>query len=162
MWFTDLATIGEFFLQGGYLMYMLEDKHREDGIKVPGLTCIPSGLDYKIGKVYSPGHKMIVPVIYTHMENGGKIPTDFDIRDPLGNKWEAVEIHVGNFPKDSDACQLPGYSKVITPGKEAVYQSRDACKLLYPRIFKLLETYPYIEYQIINSTPDQAHDYKRP
>lgn len=149
--FLTRCTIGEFFFDGSKVKvcFILEDVARVDGVKVPGVTCIPSGLKYKISRVYSPKFKMIVPVIYTDIIGKGDTPDDFVIKDDFGNVWKAVEIHAGNSDIDSDACQLPGME--MYPLAQRVLRSRDACTKLYKLIFDALDAGHEINYTIVNA-----------
>lgn len=157
MWFLSESTIGELYFDGVFQCYILEDVERAKGVKIPGQTAIPFGLNYKIGRVFSPKHKIVVPIIYTDLIGKGGNPGDYEIHDPTGLKWAAVEMHSGNKAVDTDACQLPGLGKDIY--HQDVSQSKDACKNVYKTIFDVLDRNETINYLIINTTPDQAHDY---
>lgn len=79
--------------------------------KVPHLTAIPTGV-YRMAWQWSEKHACFVPWIL----------------DVPG--FEAIEIHSGNKPEDTDGCQCPGLER----GDRVVYRSRAATAWLYPRI----------------------------
>jgi|SRR6185295_1835293 len=140
------CTIGEFFFDGHFICYMLEDMERADGVKIANVTCIPHGLKYFIGRALSPKFKKVVPVIYTHRIGSGTSPGDYEIRDAFGNVWKAVEIHPGNDDTNTDACQLPGLQKDVAA--QRVLNSVKACEKLYPLIFDALDRGETINYTI--------------
>ncbi len=150
IWYLSRCTIGEFFFNGAAVKvcYILEDVSRKDGVKVPNETCIPAGLKYKIGRVFSPKFGKIVPIIYTEIIGKGDSPDDYVIKDAFGNVWKCVEIHAGNTDVDTDACQLPGLEAYSMAQK--VLRSRDACTIVYKLIFDALDAGEEINYTIVN------------
>lgn len=92
--FTDISTIGRLFLNGKFFCFTLEDKYRGRGKKVYGETCIPEGV-YWVTFIESPKRGYIVPLLH-------------DVRD-----FTDIEIHIGNYPKDTLGCILVGLSKGI-------------------------------------------------
>lgn len=123
---TDNSTIGEFAIDGKFFSYCLEPTDRGltsdmtleqiAAIKVANKTCIPTG-EYNVTKYFSPKHNAEVPLI----EN---IPG-----------FAFVEIHVGNYPKDTDACLLLGYTK----DTDFVGGSKDAITDFYRVFFEALD-----------------------
>jgi len=98
--FSENSTISELYLNNTLFAYTLEDVDRGltssmsleeiKSIKQYGTTCIPYGT-YDISIYESPRHGM-VPLLH----------------DVPG--FSMVEIHKGNFPKDSLGCLLIGTS----------------------------------------------------
>lgn len=123
---TDTTTIGDFEIDGTFFSHGLEPKDRgltsdmslEDiaAIKVPDKTAVPIGR-YQV-------------VSYDSPKWGMKVPCLIDIPG-----FDKVEIHVGNFAKDTDACLLLGYGI----GPDQVLQSRDAIKQFYQQFFAALD-----------------------
>ena len=119
---TDQSTIGNFLVDGVFEAYCLEPTDRGltsdmsleevQGIKVAAQTAIPTGR-YQVIKYFSPDHNEDVPCLVG--------VTDF----------ECVEIHVGNFPRDTKACILLGTDK----GPDEVLNSRAAVNVFYPKFF---------------------------
>lgn len=157
IWFLGESTIGELFFDGKFCCYILEDVERANGVKIPGTTCIPFGLSYKIDRAFSSKHKIVVPVIYTHLIGKGDSPGDYEICDTTGLKWSAVEMHSGNTAIDSIACQICGLQKNLET--QWVGHSVRACEKVYKIIFDTLDSGEEINYLIVNATLDQAHDY---
>lgn len=109
--FTDISTIGRLLLNGKFFCYTLEDKYRGREKKVYGETCIPEGV-YKVTLVESPKRGYIVPLLH-------------DVRD-----FTAIEIHIGNYPKDTLGCILVGLSK----GVNQIHSSTAAFRALMAEI----------------------------
>ena len=112
LYFKDTYTIGKLFVDGDYLCDTLEDKHREDGIKVYGETCIPQGT-YKVILNYSARFKKIMPLL-------------LNVFSFIG-----IRIHSGNTDKDTSGCILVGENKI----KGQLINSRVA----YNNLMSLLE-----------------------
>lgn len=111
-WFTDNTTIGELFFNENptRVCFTLEPTLRA-GKDPRGIVAIQAGR-YEITTYLSPKHKMLVPLL-----NG--VP---------GHSY--VEIHTGNFEKDSLDCILPGLERSL----DAVLRSKEAFDLLMPKI----------------------------
>lgn len=98
--FTENSTIGYLYLNNTLFGYTLEDVDRGltsemsleeiNKIKQYSTTCIPYGT-YKISLYESPKH--------------GLCPLLHDVKG-----YSMVEIHKGNFPKDTLGCILVGTS----------------------------------------------------
>jgi hypothetical protein len=92
-------TIGKFYIDNVYFCDTLEDTTRDldkdgiDEVKIFGQTSIPYGT-YKVTLVHSPHFDRIVPLL--HDVNG----------------FSAVEIHIGNTPKDTLGCILVGKNTI--------------------------------------------------
>lgn len=86
--FTANSTTGQLFVGGDFNCYILEPPVH-DGPKVPGHTAIPEGR-YEITLYDSPRLKRKVPLL--HLVPG----------------FQFIEIHPGNWPKDTQGCLLPG------------------------------------------------------
>ena len=116
--FKDTYTIGKLYVDGHYLCDTLEDKYRQDGLKVYGETCIPQGT-YKVIQNYSTRFKKIMPLL-------------------LGvHSFEGVRIHSGFSEKDTSGCVLVGENKIV--GK--LINS----KIAYNRLMSLIEGVTNIE-----------------
>jgi hypothetical protein len=110
-YFYPDGIVGELFLDGAFECYTLEDPERE--VKIPHITCIPAGI-YPVQKYLSPRWKRNVPLLVG-------VPN-----------FTAVEIHIGNFPRDTDGCILVG--SVRDPKQAAIYSSKAAFELLMERL----------------------------
>ena len=86
---TDLSTIGKLFIDGEHRFFTLELPWKENK---SGISCIPTGT-YNIELAFSERFHMKVPLL----------------QDVPGR--EAIEIHVGNFPKDTHGCILVGLGR---------------------------------------------------
>jgi hypothetical protein len=121
----------------GFPLCTLEDAVRGDGDpktvsewKIPGSTAIPFG-EYRVKLAMSPKRKIIVPWV----EN---VPG-----------FEAIQIHVGNEPKDTDGCILVGEyrKKPRAPGaKPALLNSHIA----FEKLMDFLEGEPDITLKVID------------
>lgn len=89
--FTGLSTVGELAVDGLHFGYTLEPPKRDYKPH-----CIPLGT-YDVTIRWSPKHARLIP----HVEN---VPG-----------FEEIEIHVGNFPKDTEGCLLVGKVKGAKP-----------------------------------------------
>jgi hypothetical protein len=124
---TATTTTGELLLNGKFECYCLEPTDR--GLKstmslseiiakkIPGKTAIPTGR-YPMDKYFSPDHNCFVPRILN-------VPG-----------FEDDEMHVGNFAKDTKACQLLGTSV----GTNEVLNSKEAVETFYPKFFKAFDS----------------------
>lgn len=85
-WFTSHSTGSKVYLDGVFSCFGLEPPTRDDSVKP---RAIPDGT-YEVKLLWSPSHKRIVP----HVLN---VPG-----------FDAIEIHIGNFPQDTKGCLLVG------------------------------------------------------
>jgi hypothetical protein len=116
------STIGKFYIDGTPSFDCLEPTDRGltsqmtlvqiMAIKVPDKTAIPTGR-YQVTKYFSPKHNMDVPLV-------NNVPG-----------YAGVEIHVGNFPLDTDGCLLLGTST----GPDEVLNSKAAIEAFYRQFF---------------------------
>ena len=98
------STIGQFSVNGDTFSYSLEPTDRGltsnmtaeqiAAIKIPDKTCIPTGT-YNVTSYYST-------------KNGRNVPL---LNNVTG--YQYVEIHQGNFPKDTDGCLLLGVGEDV-------------------------------------------------
>lgn len=107
--FTERSTIGELSVDGEWLAFTLEDKVRDDGVKVPGRTAIPVGR-YQVIIDLSTRFKCLMP----------------HILDVPG--FEGIRIHKGNTDENTDGCVLLG----LTKGKDFIGESKLAFDAFYP------------------------------
>jgi len=101
---TANSTIGEFSVNGAFFSYCLEPTDRGlingmslqqiAAIKIPDETCIPTGT-YAVTSYPSPRWQHNVPLL----------------NDVPG--YAGVEIHPGNYPKDTDGCLLLGSTQDV-------------------------------------------------
>lgn len=122
---TQQSTIGELSINGVFECFILEDVDRGlnsnmtlaqiASIKIKTQTAIPTGT-YNVVKFFSPNHKENLPLL-EHVPG-----------------FAGIEIHVGNFAKDTDGCLLPGEAKVV----DAVQHSTIATAKLHAKIFAAL------------------------
>lgn len=94
LYFKETYTIGKLFVDGDFLCDTLEDKHRPDGIKIYGETCIPEGT-YRVILNYSNRFKKIMPLLLNV------------------HSFEGIRIHSGNTDKDTSGCILVGENKEV-------------------------------------------------
>ena len=102
--FLSDCTIGKMYADGVFECFTLEPTVRPPGVKVPGKTAIPEGR-YQV--IISPSPKF-----------GFDTPHVMDVPD-----FSAIEMHIGNFPQDTEGCTLVG--KVYTAGN-SILESKDA------------------------------------
>lgn len=93
LYFKDTYTIGKLYVNGYYLCDTLEDKHRPDGEKVYGETCIPVGT-YQVIINMSNRFKKLMPLLLN-------VPG-----------FEGIRIHSGNTSADTSGCILVGQNKI--------------------------------------------------
>lgn len=125
--FTQLSTIGDMYINGVKKWATLEDTDRKlnntmsladiNKIKIKGKTAIPTGR-YRVIKYDSPTRGWCLLVT--------GVPG-----------FTTIEIHIGNFPQDTEGCTLVGLSVSTQP--DAINSSRIAITALYELIFPLLE-----------------------
>lgn len=94
--------------------YILEDRVREEGLKIYGRTAIPAGT-YKIEISHSPRYNRLMPRL-------------LDV--PM---FDGILMHWGNDDKDTDGCLLTGESVY---NNNYLYYSRRAWEV----VFKMLWT----------------------
>ena len=135
------STIGELLVDNVFECYILEDKDR--GLnstmslpqimskKVPKETAIPTGT-YNIVKYFSPGHNEYLPLL-EHVPG-----------------FVGIEIHIGNYIKDTDGCLLPGTDKgTDANGNDTVWHSTIATGKLHTKIFDVLKAGGKVTIEII-------------
>lgn len=132
---TPNSTIGDFLIDGIKKFVTLEDVDRGltsamtlakiAAIKVKTETAIPTGR-YKVTSYFSPKHNAIVPLV----------------NDVPG--FEGIEIHIGNYAKDTDGCLLLGTG--LAP--DMITGSKDTIDQFYPIVFETLKNEDvFITYQ---------------
>lgn len=112
----ETYTIGKLSIDGKYECDTLEDKVREDGVKIFGETAIPSG-KYEIVITYSQRFKIDLPLLLN-------VPN-----------FEGIRIHPGNTDADTHGCILVGKNKI----KGKVVESQVTFKALFAKIRKALD-----------------------
>jgi len=122
---TELSTISHLLLDDKHECFVIEDTDRGlnqdmtlDEIikrKIHGKTAIPEGR-YQIKITFSNRFKKPLPEFLN-------VPG-----------YEGIRIHVGNYPRDTEGCLLPG----LTPSKDCVLNSKPA----FDALFKKLSSVP--------------------
>ena len=84
-------NIGDFFIDGEFFCYTLEDKIRYSGQKVYGETAIPDGR-YKVVLTMSNRFKRIMPLLVN-------VPN-----------FEGIRLHGGNTAENSHGCPLIAFN----------------------------------------------------
>jgi len=121
LYFKETYTIGKLYIDGVYFCDTLEDKHRPDGEKIYGETCIPEGT-YKVILNMSARFGRIMPLLLNVLNFVG------------------IRIHPGNTDKDTFGCILVGENKV----KGELIHSKEA----YNNLFALMQGEDEIEITI--------------
>lgn len=99
---TEHSTIGTLTIEGrSFQCYTLEPVTRTDDVKP---RAIPAGR-YPLVLSWSPKHGRVIP----HVEN---VPG-----------FEEIEIHIGNYPKDTEGCTLvgTGWSEDMVGGSHGAF-----------------------------------------
>jgi hypothetical protein len=107
IYFAPTYTIGKLYVDGVKFCDVLEDKVREDGIKIYGQTAIPEG-SYNVIMTMSNRFKKVLPLIQN-------VPN-----------FEGIRIHAGNTAEDTHGCLLVG----INDEKGRVNHSRETMSKL--------------------------------
>jgi hypothetical protein len=123
---TGNSTTGQFSVNGNFFSYCLEptDRGLTSGmtaeqiaaIKIPDKTCIPTGT-YNVTSYFSPKNNRNVPLL-------NNVPG-----------FEYVEIHQGNYPKDTDGCLLLGSTEDV----DFVGNSDETVNQFYDLFFAALQ-----------------------
>ena len=106
---NDTCVIGRLDYENHYFCETLELPTR--AVKILGKTGIPKG-EYKIRLKISPRTGMLTPWLIG-------VPN-----------FSNIQIHIGNFPRNTDGCILLGYVR----GDNCVYRSTDAFTELMKRL----------------------------
>jgi len=113
--FTSLSTIGELLIEDQHECWTLEPPWREDGVKP---RAIGEGR-YRLVRRYSASHGRDVP---------GVEGVD---------GFSDVEMHPGNFPRDTKACTLVGRTKGPLP--DFIGVSKPAFEALWSKLVPVWE-----------------------
>ncbi len=101
--FTPQSTIGEFFVNGAFYCYTLEDVDR-------GLTCDLPLAEIKARKQFA---QTAIPTgtyeVVVNWSNRFQKQMPLLLRVP---GWEGVRIHSGNYPTQTEGCLLLGKLKL--------------------------------------------------
>jgi Family of unknown function (DUF5675) len=107
-WFTDNSTCGQTSLDSKTFCYTLEPRADQSHGKP---FCIPAG-SYQVVLAFSPRFNMITP----------------HVMDVPG--FEEIEIHPGNYPRDTEGCCLIGATRAV----DFVGNSRETFAKLMPQL----------------------------
>ena len=118
---AETYTIGKLYVDGVYFCDTLEDKVREDGVKVFGETAIPKGT-YNVLITYSNRFKRDMPLLQN-------VPM-----------FDGIRIHAGNTDKDTHGC--------ILVGKNTIKGKVTASSMTYERLFEMLKQQKTITIEI--------------
>lgn len=144
-WFTEKSTVGEYFIGGTRLCYVIEDKDRGlinsmpldeiNKLKVHSLTCIPyTDKPYEI--IISRSNRFSKQA----SDKAGK-PVDIFLPEVLNVPgFAGVRIHSGNKPEDSEGCQLPGFNYQPQINPNYLGDSRSAFAMIQAKIEQALKT----------------------
>lgn len=107
---TDKSTIGKLYIDSVFECYILELPWKDNQNNI---SCIPEGFyHWKIrNEPYSKYH-------YPHLHITNVVDRSF------------ILLHIGNYPKDTKGCLLPGTSY----GENAVWNSEEAFNKLMSKV----------------------------
>jgi len=105
------CTIGELYVDGEFECYTLEDKVRDNGVKVDGATAIPKGT-YALDITFSNRFQKLLPLL-------------IDVPNFVG-----VRIHTGNTSQDTEGCILVGRQRLVN----SIAESKLAFAHLFPQL----------------------------
>ena len=121
------STLSQFYINGIFQCYLLEDKIRE--VKIRSQTAIPSG-DFSL-KLNTYGGKNV-----DYKKAFGKLHQGMIEISGLPN-FSFVYIHTGNTIKETAGCPLCGFGFQFSDGDFQVTQSVAAYKMIYPKMVAL-------------------------
>ena len=101
----DACTIGELHRNGLFVCYTLEDKVRQDGVKVPGETAIPYGR-YPLSITFSNRFQRLLPAV-DHVPG-----------------FVGIRMHGGNTDRDTHGCVLVAHK--VDMERHRIYQQAEA------------------------------------
>lgn len=131
--YTDESTIGDLLINDELYCKTLEDRVRQPGVKVPGVTAIPSGV-YQVIVTPSPRFKCLMPLLIN-------VP-----------QFEGIRIHWGNKAMDTDGCILVGK----TEAKDFIGQSREQYADLFDKIQAALNAKEHVTIEIVDTFSEPA------
>ena len=108
---TPNSVVGMLYLDGTFHCFTLEPPKEPDS---RGIQCIPAG-EYPVSIYHSNRFNRDMPHIDGVAGHSG------------------IEIHWGNYPKDTDMCVLVGESYTATT-PDFIGSSRDAFEALFPKL----------------------------
>lgn len=126
--FSDECTISDLYVNNIWECFVLEDKTRDTGVKIPGETSIPYGR-YEIIITYSNRFKKPLPLL---------------LNVPM---FEGIRIHSGNKAVDSSGCLLTGTKKT----RNSVLNSKIAFKALFKKIQEAINAGEKVFIEIVKS-----------
>lgn len=131
--FSPQSTIGRLFVDGAFQCFTLEPAWCTDDVKP---RAIPEGT-YNLINVRSEKHKRNVP----HVEF---VPG-----------FDAIEIHPGNSPADTEGCLLVG--RIIGPDKDDwISQSQEAFYDLMEKLVPAWDRGETVDITYVNKFPEAA------
>lgn len=131
-------TNGALLINGRFACYTLEDQYQAS--KVHSETRIPDGI-YKIGlRTIGGFHSRYLSQYGSEFHKGM-----LQILDVPG--FEYILIHAGNTDKDTAGCLLVGMTNEA--GANYIGKSREAYKLIYPKILQALQAGEVVEIEFL-------------
>lgn len=110
-WYTPRSTTSELYVDDAFFCFVLEDRIRKPGVKVPGATCIPAGT-YKVIVDLSRRFRRRLPLLVA-------VPG-----------FSGIRVHPGNTDVDTAGCLLVGEGRVLN----RVTDSQNAFDRLFPLV----------------------------
>lgn len=121
------STLSHLYIDGIFQCFLLEDKIRQ--VKIKSQTAIPTGEFHLVVNTWGGMNKKYANTfhdIHRGMIEIEGLPT-----------FDAVYIHVGNTITQTAGCPLVGLSWIKKDGDFQVLQSREAYKMVYPKLLKI-------------------------
>ena len=137
---TNDSTLGILYIDNVPQGFVIEDEHRE--VKVKGETRIPAGA-YKLGI-----RKDITPMTQKYRDKYYWFDKHIELLDVPN--FTGVYIHIGNFENNTEGCQIIGFDASTSRGEFRNKQSTLMFKMLYEKLYPLLENGANIYYEIID------------
>ncbi|HAI84228.1 MAG TPA: hypothetical protein DCL43_11210 [Chitinophagaceae bacterium] len=119
------STLSHLYLNGIFQCYLLEDKIRD--VKIPKQTAISTGVYRLIVNTWggmNVKYQNLFPAMHKGMIEIDGIPS-----------FHYVYIHMGNTIAHTAGCPLCGLGFVFENGDYSVIQSKEAYKIIYPKLF---------------------------
>jgi len=108
--FLDDRTLGGLWVDNQLYCHTLEDTARDEGVKIPGETCVPPCIA-KIKVDMSVRFGRLMMMAYTE-ENEYEIQTGpFDIHGNSAVSFKGIRFHGGNTPDDTEGCVLVAWNR---------------------------------------------------
>lgn len=123
------STLSHLYIDGIFQCYLLEDKIRAEKIKHQ--TAIPTGnfqLRLNTWGGMNTKYKTSMGKVHEGMIEIYGFPN-----------FDYIYIHIGNLHSETSGCPLTGFGFQKVGEDYQVVQSRDAYKMVYPKLVKLIK-----------------------